>query len=261
MEFVVIMLICQHAGKHRGVMAHLLEEIVAQGRILEFDIHDVTAWCSHVIFESLANPNLKLGSWFWDASFQNAIMARPYRYGQSALIAHELGMVGELAVYLRKPERYLYQLRCYYNILGTERPFMRGLVEQSMPLIEKPEERRMALLCLSGYAGILSQAILVAPVLEAFSVHPSYVKDSHEPYGTFWMPELLKLVWASVKDCYRHKEIEELIAEYEKDAEGSNFMEEARDIKARFDKLGWSKEPDLNSPEEEVEETPACVIL
>ncbi|KAF4470810.1 hypothetical protein FALBO_2279 [Fusarium albosuccineum] len=217
MEFVVIMLICQ-------------------------------------IFELLANPKLKLGSWFWDASFQKAIMARPYR----------------------KPERYLYQLRYYYNILGTERPFMRGLVEQSIPLAEKPDER-MTLLRLSGYAGILSQAILVTPVLKAFGVHPSYVKDSHDfcdktillakrcvvfrPYGTFWMPELLKLAWALVKDCYRHKEVKDLIAEYEKDTEGSNFMEEARDIKARFDRLGWSKEPELNSPEEEPEETPACVIL
>lgn len=187
-------------------------------------------------------------------------------------------MIGDLATFLRKPERHLHQLKCYHDTLATERLVMGGQVEHSIPLSKNHEERSLARLSLTGYAGILSQVILVTTVLECLDERPpnaegsnimcddviSLAKKCHvfRPLGTFWMPELLKLVWASVRDCYRHREIEDLIAEYEKDTDEPDFIGEARDIQARFDRLRRRRRtPEVNLLEEGVDDAPACIIL
>ncbi|KAH7133807.1 hypothetical protein EDB81DRAFT_904121 [Dactylonectria macrodidyma] len=290
METVIVMFICQmwidrkHAEKHREVMAHLLEQIIVQDKLSEIDPRNIRAICMQVIYGSLSDPKIELGSWFWDTASKEVMSARPQPYrpgGRANLITLELGTMAELSTFLRDPERYLYQLKCHYNILSLERPVLRLIVEQLEPVARSLEAtlttKKAFISYAAAYGGLLSQTALVSPVLEAFGVHSSYTKDSHEfcdeavkiahqcrsfrPCGAAWVPELLKLTWASVKDAYRHKEIKELIAEYEQDVEGGNYLEEARDIRDRFDRLGWSGEPRFMDGEKRSEKPPECVIL
>ncbi|KAF4958018.1 hypothetical protein FGADI_2703 [Fusarium gaditjirri] len=255
LELVLMMMLCQiwidnkHANKHRGVIAYLLKEAVSQGEILHSG--DIRAWCLQAIYAALCDPNVELGSWFWDVAVQDTIMTRPYHYEQN-LYCFELGAIGDLPVFLRDPERYLYQLKCYYNILSQERVVMRKLYEEAMVATLStdalPACRMKAIEYASGHAGLLIQAALIGPTLNPFGVLPDYRRDSHEicddaillahrcqtfrPCGASYVPELLKLVWASLGDGYRHEELEKLMDEYAEDVQGASYLEEAKIMRA-----------------------------
>jgi hypothetical protein len=234
---------------------------------------------SDQIYAALCDPKVELGSWFWDVAVQDTIMTRPYHYEQN-LYCFELGAIGDLPVFLRDPERYLYQLKCYYNMLSQERAVMRKLYEEAMVATlstdASPACRMKAIEYASGHAGLLVQAALIGPTLNPFGVLPDYTQDSHEicddsillanrcqtfrPCGASYVPELLKLVWASLDDGYRHEELEKLMDEYAEDVQGASYLEEARVMRGRFEKLGWSNEL-LGEREEGPGTPPPCVIL
>lgn len=76
------------------------------------------------------------------------------------------------------------------------------------------------------------------------------------------MPELLKLVWASLDDGYRHEELEKLMDEYAEDVQGASYLEEAKNMRERLDSLGWSDQQRfLEGRDEGLETPPPCVIL
>ncbi|KAF4417394.1 hypothetical protein FACUT_12241 [Fusarium acutatum] len=233
------------------------------------------------IYAALCDPKVELGSWFWDVAVQDTIMTRPYHYEQN-LYCFELGAIGDLPVFLRDPERYLYQLKCYYNILSQERAVMKKLYEEAMvatlPTDASPACRMKAIEYASGHAGLLVQAALIGPTLKPFGVLPDYTQDSHEicddaillahrcqtfrPCGASYVPELLKLVWASLDDGYRHEELEKLMDEYAEDVQGASYLEEAKIMRKRLDSLGWSNEQRfLEGRNEGLETPPPCVIL
>ncbi|KAF4493842.1 hypothetical protein FAGAP_10022 [Fusarium agapanthi] len=233
------------------------------------------------IYAALCDPKVELGSWFWDVAAQDTIMTRPYHYEQN-LYCFELGAIGDLPVFLRDPERYLYQLKCYYNILSQERLVMKKLYEEAMvatlPTDATPACRMKAIEYASGHAGLLVQAALIGPTLNPFGVLPDYTQDSHEicddsvllahrcqtfrPCGASYVPELLKLVWASLDDGYRHEELEKLMDEYAEDVQGASYLEEAKIMRKRLDGLGWSNEQRfLEGTDEGLETPPPCVIL
>lgn len=53
----------------------------------------------------------------------------------------------------------------------------------------------------------------------------------YRPYGTTFLPDYLKMAWASTPDSYRAREIEAILFSYEKDFEGAVFVEEAFHIR------------------------------
>ncbi|KAF4456763.1 hypothetical protein F53441_1199 [Fusarium austroafricanum] len=163
------------------MLSYLLKEAVSQGEILHSG--DIRAWCLQAIYAALCDPKIELGSWFWEVAVQDTIMTRPYHYEQN-LYCFELGAIGDLPVFLRDPERYLYQLKCYYNMISQERPIMRKLYEQIMittlSLNTTPASRMKAVEYASGHAGLLIQAALIGPTLKPFGVVTNYTEESHQ---------------------------------------------------------------------------------
>lgn len=224
---------------------------------------------------------MELGSWYWDIAIQDTIIKRPYHYDKG-LYCFELGAIGDLPVFLRDPEKYLYQLKCYYNILSQERPILRGEYEKAIPLALVPDSsssvRIKAIEYASGYAIPLIQTALVGPTIEPFGVLPNYTEESHQicdeaitlaqqcqvfrPCGSSWAPELLKMVWAALNDEYRHNELEELMDRYAEDVQGADYLGEAKAMRKRFNQLGWSNEQRFLSDEKGGHDSPPpCVIL
>ncbi|KAJ3519918.1 hypothetical protein NM208_g13933 [Fusarium decemcellulare] len=285
MEMVGMILLCQlwidnkQANKHRGVIAYLLKETVAQGRLSDIPQSDIRVWCLQSVYASMVDPSVELESWFWDMAVQDAIVTRPYHYGPN-LISLELGTIGELALYLRDPKRYVYQLQCHYDIVQKERPIVRKLLQKSIPKISgrdsSLESKRECIEHAAIYGILLGQSALMVPTLDALGVQSSFTKELHHicdeiillahlarpfrPCGASFVPELLKLAWPSLNDSYRHKEIEDLIEEYSEDVQGGNYLEQARDIRSRYDRLRRSREKSP-SPVEDADGSPPCVIL
>nr|RBQ86449.1 hypothetical protein FVER53263_12099 [Fusarium verticillioides] len=175
------------------------------------------------------------------------------------------------------------RLKCYYNILSQERQVMKKLYEEAMvatlPTDASAACRTKAIEYASGHAGLLVQAALICPTLNPFGVLPDYTQDSRDicddaillahrcqtfrPCGASYVPELLKLVWASLDDGYRHGELEKLMDEYAEDVQGASYLEEAKIMRKRLDGLGWSNEQRFLEGRDEGLETPPppCVIL
>lgn len=207
-------------------------------------------------------------------------MTRPYHYEQN-LYCFELGAIGDLPVFLRDPERYLYQLKCYFNMLSQERPIMRELHEMSMSRAFSSDatldHKEKAVENAAGHSALLLQAGLIAPTLKAFGVLSSYSEASHEicdeaillahqcqpfrPCGASYCAELLKVVWAAQDDGYRHEELEALMNTYAEDVQGADYIVEAKGMRKRLDQLGWSNEQRFLSGKNKCRETPPCVIL
>ncbi|KAF5677335.1 hypothetical protein FHETE_1847 [Fusarium heterosporum] len=283
LELVLMMLLCQlwidnkHANKHRGVIAYLLKEAVSQGQV--FHSSDVRAWCLQAVYAALSDPNVELGPWFWDVAIQDVIMTRPYHYEQN-LYCFELGNVGDLSVFLRNPERYLYQLKCYYNMLSLERPIMREIYEKSISMALCRDAtlgvKKTAVDHVAGHAALLLLAALIAPTLKPFGVLSNYIEESHgicdesillahqcqafRPCGAAVVPELLKLC-ATLDDEYRQKELERLMDIYAEDVQGADYIGESKALRRRFSRLGWKNGHQPLLGEKETRESPPCVIL
>lgn len=232
------------------------------------------------MYAALCDPKVELGPWYWDVAVQDTIIKRPYHYEQG-LYSFELGAIGDLPVFLRDPERYLYQLKCYYNMLSQERPIMRDQYEKAIPLALAPNANSLtrinAIEYAAGHSILLIQTALVGPTIEPFGVLPNYTQEFHQicdeaivlaqqcqtfrPCGSSWAPELLKMVWAALEDGYRHKELEELMDTYAEDVQGSDYLEEAKAMRKRFDQLGWSDKQRFLSDTEDGQAAPPCVVL
>ncbi|KPA39847.1 hypothetical protein FLAG1_07271 [Fusarium langsethiae] len=160
---------------------------------------------------------------------------------------------------------------------------MRNQYEMAIPMALAPNanflSRVKAIEYASGFAILLIQTSLVGPTIKPFGVLPDYIEESHRlcdeaitltqqcqafrPCGSSWAPELLKMVWAALEDKYRHKEIEELMDRYAEDVQGADYLGEAKNMRKRFDQLGWSNEQRfLTAAEDGQQDTsPPCVIL
>ncbi|UZP45372.1 hypothetical protein NXS19_013184 [Fusarium pseudograminearum] len=285
LELVIMVMLCQlwidnkSSNKHRGIIAHLLKEAVTQRKII--DSNDLRGFCLQGVYAALSDPNVELGSWYWDVALQDPTQARPHHYEQG-LYCFELCAIGDLPVFLRDPERYLYQLKCYWNTLSTERPIMRDKYEMVIPMALAPNatfiSRLKAIEYASGHAILLIQAALIGPTIKPFGVLPAYTEESHQicdeaiilaqqcqafrPCGSSWAAELLKMVWAALDDGYRKEELEELMDRYAEDVQGADYLGEAKNMRNRFDKLGWSNDQRfLTAAKDGQGASPPCVIL
>ncbi|CAF3493867.1 unnamed protein product [Fusarium graminearum] len=285
LELVIMVMLCQlwidnkSSNKHRGIIAHLLEEAVTQRQII--DSNDLRGFCLQGVYAALSDPNVELGSWYWDVALQDPTQARPHHYEQG-LYCFELCAIGDLPVFLRDPERYLYQLKCYWNTLSTERPMMRHKYEMAIPMALAPNatflSRLKAIEYASGHAILLIQAALIGPTIKPFGVLPAYTEKSHQicdeaitlaqqcqafrPCGSSWAAELLKMVWAALDDGYRNEELEELMDRYAEDVQGADYLGEAKNMRNRFDRLGWSNNQRfLTAAKDGQDASPPCVIL
>lgn len=159
---------------------------------------------------------------------------------------------------------------------------MRHKYEMAIPMALAPNatflSRLKAIEYASGHAILLIQAALIGPTIKPFGVLPAYTEKSHQicdeaitlaqqcqafrPCGSSWAAELLKMVWAALDDGYRNEELEELMDRYAEDVQGADYLGEAKNMRNRFDRLGWSNNQRfLTAAKDGQDASPPCVIL
>lgn len=70
------------------------------------------------------------------------------------------------------------------------------------------------------------------------------------------------MVWAALDDGYRNEELEELMDRYAEDVQGADYLGEAKNMRNRFDRLGWSNNQRfLTAAKDGQDASPPCVIL
>lgn len=162
--------------------------------------------------------------------------------------------MAEAAIYIRSPRRYLYQLRCMYNLVQSEKARIRQLVTFATMATMTPKAPPMAMRVLSSYRFawglLLGLGSILNHVLRIFDHDLDLLMESHQyvdeaivlteqtapsrPNGAAFTPDYLKMVWASITDSYRSAEIEAILLDYENDVEGAEYLEEALAMKRRL---------------------------
>lgn len=98
-----------------------------------------------------------------------------------------------------------------------------------------------------GFAVLLGLASCLNFLLRSLDSEPQLLADArgfvdqiillahqcatYRPYGATFLPDYLKMVLAATPDSYRAIEIEAILVDFEKDFEGSVFVEEAFQIR------------------------------
>ncbi|KAI1859832.1 hypothetical protein JX265_010281 [Neoarthrinium moseri] len=243
----------KNAEPHRQVVSHLFREAITQGKLSEIEPSYVYGLCQLAVYASWLNPNFQLGQWFWDAC-RTVDSPRPVRYHQGSFLCLEVGTMAEVTHYLSDPERYLAGLECVYRLFQVEKPQVRHLLALSTMSALSPTATPMdTKVCASyrfAYTIMLGLGSILNYFIRIFDSNPILLEESHHiidesiwvaheysqlrPYGATFVPDYLKMVWASITDFHRSTEIEAILIDYQNDFEGAAYLEEALAIKQRL---------------------------
>ena len=204
----------------------------------------------------MLDPSVTLGSWFWD--FHHTIEPRPSVYSQGHSIQSlNVTTMAEIVHHLQDPEPNICQLRCIYDLIKAEKPRVRRLLSagRAAPCARTQANRafKNLLLDLFSWATILTLEALINRVLRIFEPVPDpllweeAINCYHEalemvqecnvfrPYGSGFVPDALKAVLASASNIVDDTEMKALLAGYEQDVVGADYIGEYEDLKRRFE--------------------------
>ncbi|KAF3017184.1 hypothetical protein E8E14_012166 [Neopestalotiopsis sp. 37M] len=296
MQIASIIFVCgswfdkRQAEPHRLVISHLFRDAVLRGKLDEIHPHHVHGLCQMAVYASLLNPQFRLGQWFWDAC-GTISSPRPVRYHQGSFLCLDAATLAEIAHYLGDPVKYLPRLRWAYELVQSEKPQVRTLVDSSAVSLVGGNQTvlagRVNHAYRFAYAIMLALASILNHIIRKVARDTSLAPESHEivdesiwlaqqcavyrPLGAGFVPEYLKMVWASIDDYYRRREIEAILIDFQHDVERAAYLEEALVTKRR---LRQAVQVTSTNPSQRLTddgctediahhqlEEPACVIL
>ncbi|RSL57009.1 hypothetical protein CEP53_006614 [Fusarium sp. AF-6] len=244
----------QETSTHREILAHLLQTAVVSKKLGEIRPEFINGLCQIITWESMVNPRVKLGPWFWEA-LRSCSHLRPYARRQEDLPSSEVGVHAVASLYLREPERYLDQLKDIYSLIQKDQLKIRRVIEQWTKATDIDTMLRVSSQFgyRFGYGLMLSLGPRINRCLRRFDKDPALVLESYEfcdqaivlgrqclgvrPFGAGFVPTYLKSVWASTPDEYRYPELQTLMEEFEKDFQGVGYVEQAEWIRTQFDTM------------------------
>ncbi|KAH7152629.1 hypothetical protein EDB81DRAFT_930933 [Dactylonectria macrodidyma] len=246
----------KYQQKHLEVIATLLQEAHSQGRLAEIKDY-LNGLCRLIAWESMINPNIILGTWFWEAlNYSNTPRPITY-YKPEIMMTVDIANLAEIGRFLRAPKKHLAQIRHLYNFMQSTKPRIRLATDQMRAVAAGPAASasliRMSAAYSVGYGTLLAMASILNRLLRMFDGDPGLVIESHtfcdeaialayncsafRPLGTLHIPNILKMMWAATSRAYRCAELEALIVDWETDIGGHLSIEEAHWIKDRLDEL------------------------
>ncbi|KAF5024066.1 hypothetical protein F66182_3862 [Fusarium sp. NRRL 66182] len=229
---------------------------VVESRIDSCHGHLLQTILAVVVIESFSNPNVVLGPWLWQALSILNTSARPLRGGDGKSFASlDIGAIGEVSYFIREPDKYLYQIRCSYDLVQAEYPILLVAVQTgvtaSLEPDSTPEQRRMGIRFQAAHAVMLTLAALLNRVLRSYDNDSSLVVDAerycdeiltlakaasyNRPIAASSIASCLTMAWAM--GDYRKEEAEGLLLEYNSDFPGVDYLGDAIMVKAGFDNI------------------------
>ncbi|KAF4988689.1 hypothetical protein FDECE_14962 [Fusarium decemcellulare] len=262
MRLVSIIFICQAwidrkgAEKHREMISHLFREAILSGKLSEIEPDYIQGLTQLAVLANILNPKFELGRWFWDACKVSST-PRPARYQQGTFLSLESSTLAEASFFMRSPRKHLYQIQCMYNLVRAEKPKVRQCLVLATMATMLPTATPMAMrVCGSyrfAYSTMIALGSMLNHVLRIFYDDPDLLAESHDyvdeaisltdqcassrPHGASFIPDFLKMVWATITDSYRSTEIEVILWDYQHDVEGADYLEEALTLKRRLYRL------------------------
>ncbi|KAL7955495.1 hypothetical protein V8C34DRAFT_327222 [Trichoderma compactum] len=246
----------QNVNHINGIM-HLLNRVSDKDWRGEFESQILVTVCMVVIFESIANPSIKLSPWLvnlkktyygpekpWGVDDQRGIGT------QTITVEHMVKIPG----YFQQPELHLHDLRSSYHVAFSESKslcaYVTAMAESITPKTDISSFR--AYVRIQGVASVLiSIGLLFGTILRIFEPSNEILKiqaSSYRPLGVILIPLSLCTAWDAADDAGAEVEIERIVKDYETDFPDANWFDVAIWLRAKFEGLKQRRKQTQISP-------------
>lgn len=212
------------------------------------------------IFESIANPSIKLSPWLVDLKKTYYGPEKPWGVDdhrgigtQTITVEHMVKIPG----YFQEPELHLHDLRSSYHVAFSESKslcaYVTAMAESITPKTDISSFR--AYVRIQGVASVLvSIGLLLGTILRIFEPGNELLKiesaflisevakiatraSSYRPLGAILIPLSLCTAWAAADGAGAEAEIERIVRDYETDFPDANWFDIAIWLRAKFESL------------------------
>ncbi|KAK4077079.1 transcriptional regulator family: Fungal Specific TF [Trichoderma aggressivum f. europaeum] len=242
-----------------GIM-HLLNGVSDKDWRGEFESQILVTVCMVVIFESIANPSIKLSPWLVNLKKTYYGPEKPWGVDdhrgigtQTITVEHMVKIPG----YFQEPELRLHDLQSSYHVAFSESKglcaYVTAMAESITPKTNISSFR--AYVRIQGVTSVLvSIGLLLGTILRIFEPSNELLKidsaflisevvkiaaraSGYRPLGAILIPLSLCTAWAVADDAGAEAEIERIIRDYETDFPDANWFDIAIWLRAKFEGL------------------------
>jgi hypothetical protein len=195
-------------------------------------LQQTVAYVKSRVLESFGNPNIHPSQTFWQLVNQGGLQRPMIRSDGYTLLSLELQIVADVALYLRDREKYLYLIRCTYELLITDYPVLVAIVGRVTRNASRYEitlhGHRVSMKYLLGFGMLLALRCTLNRILRKYDREVTQLVttyhlfcdntialaeslETYQPSTSVFIPVLPICAWASSTDGYRVSEITKAI--------------------------------------------------
>ncbi|KAL3495335.1 hypothetical protein BJX62DRAFT_233326 [Aspergillus germanicus] len=260
---IYLMMICQswvgspddHFANHGEILAQILDAAVSQAGRGEFEDNMIVTLSSPVVLQSIVDPSLSLGSWFWTLA-KSYTPKRPFLENQHGrLPSLQIYIMAQVTQWIRDPVLNLVNIATAYNQLIRDCATMRSLLDQFEALTAaaptppgrlhtRPQVAYSVLICLALSLNIILRMFDPSDTLaeEATdlcgeSIRLSQLAEQHRPFGVSFMPVSLAMAWTASDNFAVRAQIRDILVGYEADFPAMNWVETCYWLQSKYDDM------------------------
>ncbi|KAL2871028.1 Zn(II)2Cys6 transcription factor domain-containing protein [Aspergillus lucknowensis] len=266
---IYLMMICQswvgrpddHFANHGEILAHILDAAVTQAGKGEFEDGMIVTLSSPVVLQSIVDPNLPLGSWFWTLA-KSYEPKRPIMENQfGRLPSLQFYVMAQVTQWLRDPALHLVNIATAYNQLIADCSTMHSMLDKiveleasgnpflSGRLHTRPQAAYSVLICLALILNLVmrifdpnSETLAEeAADLIGESIWLSRLADRHRPFGVSFMPVSLATAWMAADSMAVKDQIRDILIGYQADFPAMNWIETCSWLQNKYDEIRRSQ--------------------
>ncbi|KAL4881181.1 hypothetical protein BJY04DRAFT_61326 [Aspergillus karnatakaensis] len=257
-----------HFANHGQVLTQILNAAVTQAGRGQFEDTMIITLSMPVILQSIVDPTVQLGSWFWTIA-KNYEQPKPVLNNQGGKIPSlQVHVMISIAQWIRSPALYLVDILTAYEQLVIDCRTMRsvldkiaefeaaGVPQPSTRLHTKPQ---------AAYSALLSLALVLNLMLRIFSpesldladeagdlvtecIWLSELASRHRPFGVTFMPVCLAVAWVACENIAVRQQVQDILVGYEVDFPAVKWVRTCWWMQGRYDEIRRSSLEILLSP-------------
>ncbi|KAL2820961.1 hypothetical protein BDW59DRAFT_111865 [Aspergillus cavernicola] len=250
---IYLMMICQswigspkeRFANHGEVLAQILNAAVSQAGKGQFEDNMIITLSMPVIMQSIVDPGIELGSWFWTLA-KSYEPKRPFSSNQGGRIPSlQFYIMAQISQWVRDPALHLVDIATAYNQLIIDCVTMRSVLDKvvGMHASGPPQPgTRLYTLPQAAYSMLTCLALILNLMLRIFDPYSTslaeeagdlitetiwlaQLSDKYRPFGVSFMPPCLVMAWTAAEDLAVKQQIQDILVGYEADFPATRWVE------------------------------------
>ncbi|KAL4866277.1 hypothetical protein BDV12DRAFT_137797 [Aspergillus spectabilis] len=273
---IYLMMICQswvgrpddHFANHGEVLTQILNSAVSQAGRGQFEDNMIITLSMPVILQSILDPSIHLGSWFWTIA-KSYEPARPVLDNQGGKIPSlQFHVMAQMAQWIRSPAFHLVDIHTAYNQLMIDCVTMRSVLNKIAEIeasgVQQPSTR-LHTRPQAAYSMLISLALVLNLMLRIFdpdsfsladeaavladeSIWLSELAAKYRPFGVTFMPVCLVMAWTASDNIAVRQQVQDILIGYEVDFPAVKWVQTCWWMQRKYDEIRRKQLEVLLSP-------------